>query len=115
MTIQKVKNSMYDLITYEGDSGLLIIGNIPTDKQNYVLYMEINGKEKVTKTVELNGSDNAPIRITVANTKALGEGKWPYGVKLCADGEEDTYIPDERVSPNAYFIIKKEIVEGINE
>ena len=115
MTIQRDKNTLFDLITYEGDSGLLTIGNIPTDKPNYVLYMEINGNEKVTKTVELNGSDTAPIQITVADTKALGVGKWPYGVKLCADGEEDTYIPDARIAPNAYITVRNEIVEGINE
>ena len=46
MTIQKVRNSMFDLQTFVGDSGLVIIGNIPTDKPNYILYMEINGKEK---------------------------------------------------------------------
>lgn len=112
MTIQKVKNSMFDLQTFAGDSGSVSIGNIPTDKTNYVLYMEIHGKKKVEKTKPLHGADSATIEITVGDTEDLGEGQWPYGVKLCADGDEDTYIPDMRISPSAYFIVKKQVVEG---
>lgn len=112
MTIARIKNSMYDLQTFLGDSGVLSIGNIPKDKPDYVLYMEINGKSKVEKSVALNGSDNASIEITVDDTTKLGVGQWPYGVKLCSGQDEDTYIPDLRVAPNALFIVRPKAVEG---
>lgn len=112
MTICRIKNSMYDLQTFLGDSGVLSIGNIPTDKPNYVLYMEIMGKDKVEKSVALNGADSTNIEITVADTTKLGVGQWPYGVKLCSGQDEDTYIPDLRVAPNALFVVRPKAVEG---
>lgn len=113
MTIQKVKNSMYDLQTFVGDSGMITIGNIPKDLPNYTLYMEIHGKTTVTKSVALQGADETSIQITAGDTEALGAGSWPYGVKLCSGSQEDTYIPDMRIAPNAYFIVKPKIVEGV--
>lgn len=115
MTICRIKNSMYDLQTFLGDSGVLSIGNIPTDKPNYVLYMEIMGKDKVEKSVALNGADNASIEITVEDTTNLGVGQWPYGVKLCSGQDEDTYIPDLRVALTASFIVRPKAVEGVTD
>ncbi len=112
MTLCLVKGTRYNLQTFAGDSGVLSIGNIPTDKPDYVLYMEIHGKEDVIKQVSLNGSDSATIEITVEDTTKLGVGQWPYGVKLCADGDEDTYIPDLRISSSALFIVNKEMAKG---
>lgn len=112
MTLCLVKGTMYNLQTFLGDSGVLSIGNIPTDKPNYVLYMEIHGKEDVIKQVTLNGADNATIEITTNDTTTLGVGQWPYGVKLCSGKEEDTYIPDLRIAQNALFIVNKQIAEG---
>lgn len=115
MTIARVKNSMYDLQTFLGDSGVLLIGNIPTDKPDYTLYMEINGQKKIEKSVALNGADNASIEITVEDTTKLGVGQWPYGVKLCSGQDEDTYIPDLRVAPTALFIVRPKAVEGVTD
>lgn len=112
MTLCLVKGTMYNLQTFLGDSGILSIGNIPTDKPDYKLYMEIKGKKTVEKVVELNGRDNTTIEITVNDTTDLGVGQWPYGVKLCSGEEEDTYIPDLRVAQNALFIVKPMAVEG---
>lgn len=112
MTICAVKGSMYNLQTFLGDSGVLSIGNIPTDKPDYVLYMEIHGKTDVVKQFPLRGADNATIEITAADTTSLGVGQWPYGVKLCSGLDEDTYIPDLRVSPSALFIVNKEMAKG---
>lgn len=115
MTIARVKNSMYDLQTFLGDSGVLLIGNIPTDKPDYTLYMEIKGKKTVEKAFELNGRDYAAIEITVNDTTDLGVGQWPYGVKLCSGEEEDTYIPDLRVALTALFIVRPKAVEGVTD
>ena len=112
MTIQLVKNSLFDLQTYVGDSGILTIGNIPTNMPNYVLYFEARGKKTVIKTKELHGASETDIDITVQDTKDLGVGRWPYGVKLCTGDTEDTYIPDQRIAPEAYIIVRKEVVEG---
>lgn len=112
MTLCLVKGTMYNLQTFLGDSGVLSIGNIPTNKQDYVLYMEIHGKSDVVKQVSLNGSDSATIEITAADTASLGVGQWSYGVKLCSGTDEDTYIPDLRISPTALFIVNKEMAKG---
>ena len=112
MTIQKVKNSMFNLQTFVGDSGIVGIGNIPTDKPDYTLYMEIRGKKNVEKSIALNGADFTSVEITTQDTTDLGVGQWPYGVKLCSGAYEDTYIPDLRVDPTALFIVKPMVVEG---
>lgn len=112
MTIQRVNNTMYNLQTFLGDSGTVTISNLPTDSDAYVLYMEINGKQTVTKTKPLNGEASVDVDISVQDTTNLGIGQWPYGVKLANGDEEDTYIPDLRVSPQALFIVNKKAVEG---
>ena len=112
MAIQKVKNTLYNLQTFLGDSGVITISNLPTDSDAYVLYMEINGKAKVVKQIALNGEASTEVEFTVADIKSLGVGQWPYGVKLSNMQEEDTYIPDLRVAPQALFIVNKQVVEG---
>lgn len=116
--LQSVKNTMYDLQMFMGDSGTLTISNLPTDSDEYVLYFEVNGKQKVTKRIELHGQAVMAIDITVSDSKALGVGQWNYGVKLCVESVgnpiEDTYIPDMRVAPRATLTIKPQVVEGVD-
>ena len=115
MTIQKIKNTKYNLQTFVGDSGLLTIGNIPNNMPNYVLYFEARGNKTVTKSQELHGAEEATIQITVQDTKDLGAGRWPYGVKLCYGSAEDTYIPDPRISNEAIIWVKPEVVSGTED
>jgi len=120
MTIERVKNTIYDLQTFVGDSGVVNITNIPTDKNSYVIYMEVHGKTHIKKSIVLNGSDNCQFEFSVFDTKALGVGNWEYGIKICDSTQtpvvENTYIPDLRVSNKAMFFVYPERVEGaINE
>lgn len=121
MTIQKIKNSMYDMETWLGDSGSLTIGNLPTDidGSGWTLYFEIRGKETIVKEIPLTGQETVDIFISVDDTTRLGVGQWEYGVKLCSGviGQEglieDTYIPDIRVSKKAYIVVNPKVVEGV--
>lgn len=112
MTIQLIKNTMYDLETFLGDSGTITIGNLPTDSDNYTLWLQVNGKQTVIKSYALNGAAEQEVDFSVEDIKSIGQGQWPYGVKLSNGTEEDTYIPDLRVSPQALFVVKKLVVEG---
>lgn len=116
MTIEKVKSTNYDLQTFSGDSGSIRINNIPTDSNDYVAYIEIKGKTTIIKSVELNGADNCTFRFTPDETKALGVGKYEYGIKICKKNtdEENTYIPDLRIGEKASFIVYPERAAGTN-
>ena len=112
MTILLKKNTMYDLETFLGDSGTVTIGNLPTDSDAYILWMQVNGKATVVKQIPLNGASETEVDFTVEDIKSLGAGSWPYGVKISNMAEEDTYIPDLRVAPQALFIVRQEVVGG---
>lgn len=118
MTIERVKNTVYDLQTFVGDSGVVRITNIPTDKTTYVIYMEVRGRVTLQKYINLNGADNCQFDFSVEDTKALGQGTWEYGIKICDSSVspvvENTYIPDLRIGNRAMFYIYPERVEGIS-
>lgn len=112
MTISRICNTPYDLQTWDGDSGTITIKGLPTDVNDYVLFLEIHGKEDVIKQYPLNGQSEISIDITVAETESLGAGQWQYGVKLCQGGTENTLIPNLKIGPKALFVVNKKIVEG---
>ena len=112
MTIQLVKNTMYNLQTFYGDSGTVTISNIPTDSPTYTLYMQVDGKDTVVKSKPTNSEESVTLDFSVSDIKNIGIGQWPYGVKLCQGESEDTYIPDLRIAPQALFIVKPMVVEG---
>ena len=117
MTIERVKNTVYDLQTFAGDSGSINITNIPTDKSTYVIYIEVKGKQTIKKSIVLNGADNCQFFFSVEDTIALGIGSWEYGIKICDSAGnpviENTYIPDLRIGNRAMFFVYPERVEGI--
>ena len=117
MTIERVKNTVYDLQTFVGDSGNINITNIPTDKSTYVIYVEVKGKQTIKKSLALNGADNCQFFFSVEDTVALGVGSWEYGIKICDSAQnpviENTYIPDLRIGNRAMFFVYPERVEGI--
>lgn len=115
MTIDVSKGFKYNLQTFAGDSGSITISNIPTDKQTYVIYMEVRGRTKIEKSVTLNGASSCVFSFTPDETKSLGVGCWEYGIKLCdtETGVENTFVPDLRVSDKAIFTVYPEKVGGI--
>lgn len=112
MTISRICNTPYDLQTWVGDSGTITIKGLPTDKDDYVLFIEIHGNQDVIKQYPLNGQSEISIDITVEETESLGAGQWQYGVKLCQGGTENTLIPNLKIGPKALFVVNKKIVEG---
>lgn len=112
MTISRICNTPYDLQTWVGDSGTITIKGLPTDKDDYVLFIEIHGNQDVIKQYSLNGESEISIDITVEETESLGAGQWQYGVKLCQGGTENTLIPNLKIGPKALFVVNKKIVEG---
>lgn len=115
MTISRICNTPYDLQTWDGDSGTITIKGLPTDVNDYTLFMEIHGKKDVVKEIALNGASEVSIDITVEDTEKLGAGHWEYGVKLCQGGTENTLIPNLKISPKALFVVNKKVVEGEND
>ena len=117
MTIERVKNTVYDLQTFVGDSGVVNITNIKNDKTTYTIYMEVHGRVDLKKSIALNGADNCQFVFSVADTVSLGVGNWDYGIKICDSSVdpvvENTYIPDLRVGTTAKFVVYPERVEGI--
>lgn len=116
MTVERVRNTLYDLQTFLGDSGSITISNIPTDSQDYVIFLEINGKVAIKKSIALNGADTCTFDLSASETTSLGVGTFPYGIKICnsTDGSENTYIPDLRNGNRASFTVYPERVEGID-
>ena len=112
MTIARVLNTPYDLQTWVGDSGTLTIRGLPTDQDDYVLFVEIRGKSNVIKELQLNGEEEVSIDFTVADTEALGPGQWPYGIKLVQGESENTLVPNLKIGGKATFIVNKKVVEG---
>lgn len=114
MTIEIQTGSKYNLVTFSGDSGFLTVSNIPTDSSSYVIYMEVNGKTKIVKSIALNGLSTCSFSFTPTETISLGVGSWEYGIKLCntSTGVENTLVPDLRISNKAIFTVYPERVEG---
>lgn len=112
MTISRICNTPYDLQTWDGDSGTITIKGLPTDVNDYVLFLEIHGEKDIVKEVPLNGESQVSIDISVEDTEKLGPGQWTYGVKLCQGGTENTLIPNLKICPRALFVVNKKVVEG---
>lgn len=112
MTIARVLNTPYDLQTWVGDSGLLTIKNLPTEENDYTLFVEIRGKSTIIKEVALEGAEEVSIDFTVEDTEALGPGQWPYGIKLVRGESENTLVPNLKIGGKATFIVNKKVVEG---
>ena len=115
MTIAKIPNTPYGLQTWDGDSGNLTFTGLPTDHDDYEFFMEVHGATDIVKTAQLNGESEVDVEFTVADTTALGVGRFPYGVKVCRNGIENTLIPNLSVSNQAHFIVNKKVVEGTDE
>lgn len=114
MTIEVQNGYKYNLQTFSGDSGSITISGLPTDSQNYVVYMEVNGKTKIEKSVALNGLSSCVFSFMPNETKSLGVGSWEYGIKICdsTTDVENTLVPDLRISNKSFFNVYPEKVEG---
>lgn len=112
MTISRVINTPYDLQTWVGDSGTLNIHGLPTDSDNYVLFVEIHGRETIIKEYALEGADSISVEFTVDDTEKLEAGQWCYGIKIVDGERENTLVPSLKIGGKALFIVNKKLVEG---
>lgn len=114
MTIEVVRNTRYDLQTFSGDTGVVNISNLPTDRNDYIAFMEVKGNADIVKQVSLNSEASCSFEFTAGETASLGVGTFEYGIKVCtSNGEiENTYIPDLRQGNRANFIVYPERVVG---
>lgn len=82
----------------QGDTGNITFKNLPTD-QAYNVYLSIYDPDLNTILAEVQASSFT--QATGVALFAIGEdfsnslpvGEWVYGLKICANGMEDTLIP----------------------
>lgn len=113
-----------DITLIQGDSGQLVLNNLPTDK-NYTVYLGIQDKNRKPigneLSVETNKNSTVPFIITSELTDLLTVPKgeetesYYYGVKLCSvDGIEDTLlIGDSQIGDKNTITVYPKKVEGI--
>lgn len=118
------KNNQKDIYLKKGDTGNVHISGIPTDKF-YTIYMSIYNEESnsiITEITAVNynqAQGTADIIFNEEISNSLPVGDWVYGIKICADGSEDTVIPVTRVENGAIvnysaprFTVDYKYVEG---
>lgn len=118
------KSGQKDIYLRKGDTGNFHISGIPTDK-SYTTYMSIYNEDnnsiitEITATNYNQSGGTADIIIDEEFSNSLPVGEWVYGIKICADGSEDTVIPITRVEngaivnyPAPRFTVDYKYVEG---
>lgn len=116
--------SQKDIYLRKGDTGQIHFSGIPTDK-SYSPYMSIYNEESNTIIKEILATNynqsvgTADIVFDAAISDDLPVGEWVYAFKICADGTEDTLIPETRVVdgvittyPAPKFTVDYKYVEG---
>lgn len=87
----------YNIFVRKGDSGSVLIKNVPTDN-NYKVSLGIVDPDSgdIVKEISANSLMGATvaINITTQDTDNLGEGKFLYGIKLTSGAKETTVIPN---------------------
>lgn len=120
-----ILNEGKDLYIRKGDTGNAIFKKLPKDK-NYSVYLSIYDPDTFKIIKEMQGTFNQSEGVVafsfgVNTTDNLPVGDWEYGLKLCADGAEDTILPrayiDEAgelirdVAPK--FTVWEKVTEGV--
>lgn len=87
----------YNIYVRKGDSGSVLIKNVPTDN-NYKVSLGIVDPDSgdIVKEISSNSlmDSTVAINITTQDTDNLGEGKFLYGIKLTSGDKETTVIPN---------------------
>lgn len=85
-----------NIFVRQGDSGSLLVKNVPTDN-NYKVSLGIVDPDSgnIVKEISANSmtSSTVSLNISVSDTESLGEGKYLYGIKLTQGTNETTVIP----------------------
>lgn len=82
----------------QGDTGNITFSGLPTDKA-YLVYLSVYNPDNDTILKELQASNftqNTGVALFTFNedfSNSLPVGDWTYGLKICANGSEDTVLP----------------------
>ena len=113
-----------DIYMRQGDTGNITFSNLPKDK-SYNVFISIYNPDtnKIVKEMgatsftQSTGLALFTIGEDVSNSLPVGE--WVYGLKICADGSEDTilpraYVQDEQLMFEEFpkFTVDYKVVEG---
>ena len=112
----------------QGDTGNVEFTGLPEDA-NYSVYMSIYNEDTntiiaeqaATTYTQTGGEDKGKAVFTFDETfsNSLPVGDWNYGLKICANGTEDTLLPKTSLEngklvkePAPSFTVDNKIVEG---
>ena len=90
-------NEGINLFIRQGDTGNVSYSNLPKDK-DYDVYFSVYDTDtyKIIKEIEgvFNQADGTVLfTFGTSFTDDIPVGEWGYGLKICADGTEDTILP----------------------
>lgn len=108
----------------QGDTGNITFSGLPKDK-NYEVYLSVYNPDENTILKELlaasftQATGVAIFTFDEDFSNSLPVGDWIYGLKICADGSEDTVLPQTSIvngklvqSASPTFTVDYKIVEG---
>ena len=108
----------------KGDSGNIQVNGLPDDK-NYAVYFSIvddNGNIIKEWVVFSNYNTNVTFVLSASETDELPPNDYTYGIKICADGQEDTLIPRTTVENGTIkqyaaptLTVGEKVVEGATD
>ena len=82
----------------QGDTGNIVFSGLPSDKA-YGVYLSVYNPDNDTILKELEAANFAQATGIATFTfdedfsNSLPVGDWTYGLKICANGSEDTVLP----------------------
>lgn len=109
----------------QGDTGNITFSGLPTDKA-YEVYLSVYNPDNDRILKELlaanftQGTGVALFTFDEDFSNGLPVGDWTYGLKICADGSEDTVLPRAYIDdsgelikePAPQFTVDYKYVEG---
>lgn len=115
-------DNKYNIFVRKGDSGEVIIKNIPAGNYKVSLGVVDPDSGDIIKewSTFTGGNSQISIQIPVEDTESLGEGKFLYGIKLKLGGSETTVIPNAYKTTGGFlsiplpptFTVLPKLVEG---
>ena len=115
-------DNKYNIFVRKGDSGAVIIKNIPVGSYKVSLGVVDPDSGDIIKewSTYSNDANQASIQIPVEDTESLGEGKFLYGIKLTLGDSETTVIPNAYKTAGGFlsiplpptFTVLPKLVEG---
>ena len=117
-------SSGQDLYLRQGDTGNITYKGLPKDK-SYNVYLSVYNPDNnsiLREKIASSFSQSTGVAIFTFDedfSNALPVGEWEYGLKICADGSEDTILPQTSIVdgeivqyPAPKFTVDNKVVEG---